>query len=52
MATTKKQREREALAKTCDRIAGKGNQTSQQLRGSNRHVEKRKRNQHRAKGIA
>lgn len=49
MATTKQPREREVLAQTCDRIAGKGNQTSQQLRSANRRVEKRKRNQHRAK---
>lgn len=44
---TKKQRERERIAKHCDEIAGGISESGKQLRAKNRAVEKRKRAQFR-----
>ena len=43
---TRKQKKREDIAKLCDQIAGTpNNESSKQIRTSNRRVEKRKRKQ-------
>lgn len=45
MASTKKQKSREAMAELADNMTEKGNRYSRWLRNKNREIEKRKRKQ-------
>lgn len=45
MSSTRKQKERESMAVMADELIFKGNRYSRWLRGKNREVEKRKRQQ-------